>query len=138
MFWKEARSPACTADTCSSASLRKTKLSTPMFDAVGASPSKFFFGPAINATTSISKFWFEVDEKDGSPPLMIDQGSEIPQDALFWDRVHSNFGSDSDNRLSLVVVAVCISVPFTVAVTTRTYVANVNIHLTWYVSHHVD
>ncbi|KAF9486236.1 heme peroxidase [Pholiota conissans] len=39
---------------------------------MGLSPQKYYFDTPINADASISKFWFEVDEHDGSGPAVLD------------------------------------------------------------------
>ncbi|EEB96848.1 hypothetical protein MPER_03940 [Moniliophthora perniciosa FA553] len=66
----------------------------------------------INATTSISKFWFEVDEQDGSKPTLVEnddgEGYPIDQDDVLYDVIRSQLFFDS-NRIPVgsdIVIAV--------------------------------
>lgn len=75
---------------------------------------KYSFLAAVNATTSISKFWFEIDEGNGTPPMVADNGGTgytIDQDRVLFDHARSSH-YDSDN-LGLkgyrIVAAVCIT-----------------------------
>lgn len=59
-----------------------------MLTRLGAAPIKYSFGASINATASISKFWFEVDEGDGTTPTVEDNGGSgyvIDQDKVLFD-----------------------------------------------------
>jgi len=57
------------------------------------SPQKYYFDTPINATSSIAKFWFEVDEKDGKKPTVLENGGsgyEIAQDKILFDPKRSS------------------------------------------------
>ena len=70
------------------------------------SPQKYRFNTPINVTTSVSKFWFEVDENDGKKSQIYDNegtGYEIQQDrVLFVPELSTN----DLNKNFTVVVAV--------------------------------
>ncbi|EEB89179.1 hypothetical protein MPER_12750 [Moniliophthora perniciosa FA553] len=58
------------------------------------------FEAKVNATTSMSNFWFEVDEGNGSKPIIVDNGGKryrINQDVVLFDRSRSSlaFGGSS-------------------------------------------
>ncbi|KAL0056932.1 hypothetical protein AAF712_016453, partial [Marasmius tenuissimus] len=64
--------------------------------------TSYFFKTNINMTTSLSKFWFEVDEGDGSTPTVVDKVSTgkvltISQDTVLHDPARSQFIVDKDN-----------------------------------------
>jgi hypothetical protein len=50
--------------------------------------ARFFFNATINAISSISRFWFSIDENDGSELVIVDNGGSgyvIEQDSVFVD-----------------------------------------------------
>ncbi|KAE9409458.1 heme peroxidase [Gymnopus androsaceus JB14] len=58
--------------------------------AQGVTAERYFFNATINATSSISKFWFEINDNDGSDPVVVDNsgsGYVIEQDSLFLIQV---------------------------------------------------
>ncbi|KAE9408320.1 heme peroxidase [Gymnopus androsaceus JB14] len=63
--------------------------------ALGLAATRDFFNATINATSSISKFWFEINNNDGSDPVVVDNGGSgfvIEQDptlSLFLDVLRS-------------------------------------------------
>ncbi|KAJ8091183.1 hypothetical protein PM082_004159 [Marasmius tenuissimus] len=64
--------------------------------------TSYFFKTNINMTTSLSKFWFEVDEGDGSTPTVVDKVSTgkvltISQDTVLHDPARSQFIVDKNN-----------------------------------------
>ncbi|KAF6763410.1 heme peroxidase [Ephemerocybe angulata] len=56
---------------------------------LGHTPTHYWFNPTIDANTSISKFWFEVDEGNGGQADIYDNGGagfQIAQDKVIWAR----------------------------------------------------
>ncbi|KAE9402259.1 heme peroxidase, partial [Gymnopus androsaceus JB14] len=56
--------------------------------AQGLTAERYSFNATINATSSISHFWFEIDNNDGSDPIIVDNGGSgfvIAQDSMFVD-----------------------------------------------------
>ncbi|KAE9405956.1 heme peroxidase [Gymnopus androsaceus JB14] len=82
----------------------------------GLTASRYSFNATINSTSSISKFWFEINNNDGSDPIVVDNGGSgfvIEQDpslTLFVDIMRSELilqeTSVSFNEVIKVVVAV--------------------------------
>ncbi|KAE9399614.1 hypothetical protein BT96DRAFT_1101961, partial [Gymnopus androsaceus JB14] len=59
---------------------------------LGVTAERYFFNVTINTTSSISKFWFEINENDSSDSVVVDNGGSgflIEQDALFVDSIRS-------------------------------------------------
>lgn len=60
---------------------------SPVTQSQGYSFINYDFVVPIDSTTSISKFWFEVDEKDGKPATVYKNGGDgypIEQDQLLF------------------------------------------------------
>ena len=59
-------------------------------------------------TSSVSKFWFEIDEGNGSTPALVDNdgaGLFIKQDTVLFDRVRSSRSrTGSPDAYDLVIV----------------------------------
>ncbi|KAJ8094317.1 hypothetical protein PM082_006857 [Marasmius tenuissimus] len=91
----------CPATGCSSSSTRTETISTNGglgisngFGFLGITASTYHFEATINSTSSISKFWFEIAEGDGTRKT-LDNGGEgyvIDQDAVLFDPVRSGSG----------------------------------------------
>jgi len=65
-------------------------MSTTLFKSEGMDPVKYWFDTPVNATTSMSKFWFEVDERDGSQVVVHDNGGTgCQRSRLFFTHVRS-------------------------------------------------
>lgn len=78
---------------------------TPLSAALGLNPVRYWFAPTLNSTTSVSKFWFEVDEGDGQI-IRIDNGGAgypIAQDSVL---IAPAFGSQQSPGNWKIVVAV--------------------------------
>ncbi|KIK65754.1 hypothetical protein GYMLUDRAFT_39276 [Collybiopsis luxurians FD-317 M1] len=91
MFWLDRQGSSCPPVGCS---VRSSSNQTNILNSFGhlissvTSSNRFFFNATINATTSISKFWFEISENDGSEPVLVDNngpGYVIEQDEVFVD-----------------------------------------------------
>ncbi|KAJ8077801.1 hypothetical protein PM082_002235 [Marasmius tenuissimus] len=71
---------------------------------------EYFFDAKVNMTSSISKFWFEVDEGGGSLPVRIDndgKGLLIDQDTVLFDPAQSSFFRENNSPMMNVIVAEC-------------------------------
>ncbi|KAJ3767733.1 heme peroxidase [Lentinula raphanica] len=92
----------------------------------GLSATRYLFNATINPATSISKFWFEVNENDGSDVIIEDNGGSgfvIEQDSIFVDNSRSQIVSAS-TFFTQLVVAVRGDGSSTVTVTTFNPFAN--------------
>ncbi|KAL0563179.1 hypothetical protein V5O48_018897 [Marasmius crinis-equi] len=79
------------------------------FSYLGISATKYHFQLTVNSTTSPSKFWFEIDEGDGSEKKKIDNGGNgftVGQDEVLFDPVRSQRVLDSQESFSLFTLAV--------------------------------
>ncbi|EEB91335.1 hypothetical protein MPER_10319 [Moniliophthora perniciosa FA553] len=70
--------------------------------------TQYTFSAKVNMTSSISKFWFEIDEGDGSGPIVVDNagsGYVIDQDTVLLDLGRSKriFTPDFSNPINFVV-----------------------------------
>ncbi|KAJ7596092.1 heme peroxidase [Mycena floridula] len=86
IFWED-RAGGCASQSCSAESDGSRDVTTALTGRLGFSPTKYDFTARVNATTSISKFWFKVDEGDGSAPVTVDNdgtGYEITQDRVLY------------------------------------------------------
>ncbi|KAJ7454330.1 heme peroxidase [Mycena galericulata] len=96
MFWKERAGTFCPTRGCSAPSFQVTQTDSSFLASLkGVSGFTLHsFNASIDLATSISYFWFEVDNNDGSAPLIIDnQGAKFAlQDVLLFDPRRSVFG----------------------------------------------
>ncbi|KAE9398044.1 hypothetical protein BT96DRAFT_1020381 [Gymnopus androsaceus JB14] len=77
----------------------------------GLTAERYSFNATINATSSISQFWFEIDNNDGSEPIIVDNGGSgfvIAQDTVFVDVGRSKLLIDlsAGTQMLKIVVAV--------------------------------
>ncbi|KAE9388481.1 heme peroxidase [Gymnopus androsaceus JB14] len=80
----------------------------------GVTPIRYSFKATIDATSSISNFWFEVNNNDGSDPIIVDNGGtgfvleQDPALSLFVDidRSEGVVLLDSNTEFFRIVVAV--------------------------------
>ncbi|KAJ3979808.1 heme peroxidase [Lentinula detonsa] len=93
MLWADRQGSNCPTTGCTSPSTQTDEAFLTFIGNIqGLTVNRFLFNATINATTSISKFWFEVDEKDGSDPILVNNGGSgfvIEQDSLFIDNGRS-------------------------------------------------
>ncbi|KAL0575765.1 hypothetical protein V5O48_006208 [Marasmius crinis-equi] len=124
LFYTDRQASACPTTGCST-SPSGTLVSRGSFMSIKRGLSgytTFEFDAKINASTPISRFWFEVDEGDGSGPVLVDNdgaGLLITQDTILFDRARSSFVTGG---LQNVVVAVRTDDPST-KVSLLTYTA---------------
>ncbi|KAL0575767.1 hypothetical protein V5O48_006210 [Marasmius crinis-equi] len=109
LFWSDRQGSACPSPGCSaSPSDTFGDSGTPMTNKAGLSLSFYEFDTKINMTSSISKFWFEVDEGDGSAVARVDDdgaGFPIVQDAVLLDRGRISTESDKSGTFLIIVIA---------------------------------
>ncbi|KAG7087895.1 hypothetical protein E1B28_011942 [Marasmius oreades] len=108
---------SCSQGTCSSPATTSNRITgTTLFRRVfGKTALQYnFVVNGIDPVKSINKFWFEIDEKDGSQPTVVKnddgQGYVISQDDVLFDIARSILYADSltsiTNFASEVVIAV--------------------------------
>ncbi|KAJ6483282.1 heme peroxidase [Mycena sanguinolenta] len=117
MFWKERTGTFCPTEGCS----------IPVVQLINETPSllaqlkgvngfnRHSFTASIDVATSISHFWFEVNDNDGSAPFIVDNNGAnytIDQDFLLYDpqRTLATFTAGSVERM-----IVAVKEPFTTA-----------------------
>ncbi|KIK56949.1 hypothetical protein GYMLUDRAFT_247481 [Collybiopsis luxurians FD-317 M1] len=87
--WTDQQGSFCPPNGCSQQSNgTQNVLFTIIGKMQGVTALRYPFNATINATSSISKFWFEVNENDGSELIVIDNGGAgfvIEQDSVFID-----------------------------------------------------
>ncbi|KAF9077113.1 heme peroxidase [Rhodocollybia butyracea] len=114
LFWADREGSFCPSTGCSVESSGSEQV---LFDInfVGVdvgTAERYQFNATINGATSISKFWFEIDNNDGSSPITIDNngaGLVIQQDSLFVDNSRSagfSLPAPSFKTFNTIVVAV--------------------------------
>ncbi|KAK7045468.1 hypothetical protein VNI00_007721 [Paramarasmius palmivorus] len=118
LFWTDRRSPAtCPSTGCSvqSASVQRitgsdvNTIFPSGFDLRGITAFRYSFQADINPTSSIAKFWFEIDEHDGSPKTVLDNGGNgypIDQDEVLYDPLRSTLFTGSSGSREIVTIAV--------------------------------
>ncbi|KAF5376339.1 hypothetical protein D9757_008666 [Collybiopsis confluens] len=89
LLWTDRQGSFCPPSGCSSPSISTEQVFFSLIGQMqGATAQRYLFNATINGATSISKFWFEVDENDGSEPIVVDNrgtGFGIEQDSVFVD-----------------------------------------------------
>ncbi|KIK56946.1 hypothetical protein GYMLUDRAFT_229967 [Collybiopsis luxurians FD-317 M1] len=112
LLWADRQGSFCPPAGCSQQSNgTQSVLFTIIGQMQGVTALRYPFNATINATSSISKFWFEVNENDGSEPIIVDNGGVgfvIEQDSVFVDIGRSEHISvdtavEVDEFLTLVV-----------------------------------
>ncbi|KAJ7145246.1 heme peroxidase [Mycena filopes] len=86
LLWAD-KAGGCASNDCFTWSQNIRDVTTTLASRLGLSVHKYDFVAAINATTSISKFWFEVNEGDGSAVKTLDNGGSgyvITQDRVLY------------------------------------------------------
>ncbi|KAI3615710.1 l-ascorbate oxidase [Moniliophthora roreri] len=105
LFWTDRRAPStCPATGCTSASVSAKRITGSDVNTIGASGFdlhgitawKYQFEASINAASSIDKFWFEIDEHDGSSKVVVNNGGSgyvVEQDQFLFDPVKDASGA---------------------------------------------
>ncbi|KAJ6449369.1 heme peroxidase [Mycena sanguinolenta] len=108
VFWKERIGSFCPAEGCSVGTFQDaTKEFSSLYAQLkGVDIFDFHsFNASIDLATSISHFWFEVNNNDGSAPFVVDNNGAnytIDQNVLLFDPLRSDFS----NPFSVMVVGV--------------------------------
>ncbi|KAJ6472542.1 heme peroxidase [Mycena sanguinolenta] len=90
MFWKERTGTFCPVEGCSVPSFQVTTEESSFLAQLKGVTGFILhsFNASIDLATSISHFWFEVDDNDGSAPSIVDNNGAnytIDQDVLLLD-----------------------------------------------------
>ncbi|KAJ3906338.1 heme peroxidase [Lentinula edodes] len=124
MLWVDRQGSSCPPIGCTSLSISTQQVVFSLIGNLqGLTGTRYSFNATINASTSISKFWFEINENDGSDPIVVDNGGSgfvIEQDSVFIDNSRSEnvLLSSSFNEYRKVVVAVRGDTSSSVSITT--------------------
>ncbi|KAE9393700.1 heme peroxidase [Gymnopus androsaceus JB14] len=93
MLWADRQGSFCPSTGCS---VQSSGSQNVVFNAgpttQNLAAARYSFNATINATSSISKFWFEIDNNDGSDSIVVDNGGSgfvVEQDSLFVDVIRS-------------------------------------------------
>ncbi|KAJ6479014.1 heme peroxidase [Mycena sanguinolenta] len=90
MFWKERTGTFCPEGGCSTPAIVLVSIPSHLAQLKGLTAfNHHFFSASIDLATSISHFWFEVNDNDGSAPLIVDNNGAnytIDQDVVVYDR----------------------------------------------------
>ncbi|KAJ4473733.1 heme peroxidase [Lentinula aciculospora] len=93
MLWADRQGSFCPATGCTSPSIGTQEVFLGLIGNIqGLQAQRYVFNASINATTSISKLWFEINENDGSSPVVVDNGGSgfvVEQDSVFVDNSRS-------------------------------------------------
>ena len=115
LFWSDRQGSVCPATGCSAPSARTDKISGSIMAPLrGFSMASYSFDTQVNMTSSMSKFWFEIDEGDGSKPVLVDNdGAGIPltQDDVLFDLARTSFSFEGVGLNLNIVIAVRYSSP---------------------------
>ncbi|KIK56945.1 hypothetical protein GYMLUDRAFT_173768 [Collybiopsis luxurians FD-317 M1] len=112
LLWADRQESFCPSSGCSQQSNgTQNVFFTIIGQMQGVTALRYQFNATINATSSISKFWFEVNENDGSEPIVVDNGGAgfvVEQDSVFVDVARSELvlvesGGEFDEFIKLVV-----------------------------------
>ncbi|ESK96726.1 l-ascorbate oxidase [Moniliophthora roreri MCA 2997] len=118
LFWTDRRTPStCPSTGCSVASSsaqritgRDINVNFPSgFDLRGITAFRYSFEANVNPTSSIAKFWFEIDEHDGSAKKVLDNGGDgypVDQDDVLYDPVRSTLHILPTGTRETVTIAV--------------------------------
>ncbi|KAJ3994927.1 heme peroxidase [Lentinula boryana] len=124
LLWADRQGSSCPSTGCTSPSTSSQQVVFSLIgDIQGLTGTRYSFNATINATTSLSKFWFEINENDGSDPVVVDNGGSgfvVEQDTMFIDNSRSEnlFLSSSFTDIRKVIVAVRGDASSSVSITT--------------------
>ncbi|KAJ3720911.1 heme peroxidase [Lentinula raphanica] len=123
MFWADRQGSTCPSTGCTVSSNNIQQVFFSIIGNIqGLSGDRYQFNATINPTTSISKFWFEVNENDGSDPIVVDNGGSdfvVEQDSVFVDNGRSeHLLTPTFEEVTQIVVAVRGDTSSTVSITT--------------------
>ncbi|KAJ7064042.1 L-ascorbate oxidase [Mycena amicta] len=86
IHWED-KAGGCISNACSASWINFREVTTTLSARLGLFVTKYDFQVGVNATTSVSKFWFVVDEGDGSAPITLDNegtGYVVEQDTVLY------------------------------------------------------
>lgn len=118
MFWADQQggSSVCPPAGCSVPSFFSEEVFFSIVgQAQGLTATRYSFNATINATSSISKFWFEINNSDGTDPIFVENGGSgfvIEQDLSLFVDVHRSeliFIETSDTFADFFKIVVAVS-----------------------------
>ncbi|KAJ3906340.1 heme peroxidase [Lentinula edodes] len=124
MLWADRQGSFCPSTGCATPAIDNIQVFfTFIGNMQGLTADRYVFNATINPATSISKFWFEINENDGSDPIIVDNGGSgfvIEQDSVFVDdrRSENVFVSPAFSEFTKVVVAIRGDASSSVSITT--------------------
>ncbi|KAK1227051.1 hypothetical protein PQX77_009961 [Marasmius sp. AFHP31] len=117
LFWNDRdESLTCPTSGCSAAPITTSfRLPSLLAETRYGFPgsTSYFFKTSVNMTTSLSNFWFGVDEGDGSTPTIVNKVSTgkvlaISQDTVLHDPARSQSIVDKDNIVIAINLVVAV------------------------------
>ncbi|KAI3619310.1 l-ascorbate oxidase [Moniliophthora roreri] len=112
LFWADRQGSVCGTSGCSvqPTSSRRASFTYLTLMRGITEGTQYTFSAKINMTSSISRFWFQINEGDGSEPVVVDNGGSgyvIDQDTVLLDLGRSKriFTPDFSNPINFVVAA---------------------------------
>ncbi|KAK7038720.1 hypothetical protein VNI00_010604 [Paramarasmius palmivorus] len=113
IVWLDRRGSSCPPAGCTQAHTDATSVGNFFLEKSHRTTAlQYEWAIELNATNSISKFWFEIDEQDGSEPTLVQnddgEGYVIDQDDVLYDVTRSKLYFDS-NQIPIgsdIVIAV--------------------------------
>ncbi|KAL0059902.1 hypothetical protein AAF712_013317 [Marasmius tenuissimus] len=116
LLWSDRQGSVCPDTGCSAPLVRMTSSAGSLMAVRRGLTgfSTYEFDTKINMTSSASKFWFKIDEGDGTDPILVDNdgpGLPIQQDVLLFDRARTGSVSDQSGSFLNLVLAVRTSDP---------------------------
>ncbi|KAF7357092.1 Peroxidase [Mycena sanguinolenta] len=127
MFWKERTGTFYPAEGCSIPGIVIHEVSSLYAQLKGVTAfNHHFFNASIDLATSISHFWFEVNDNDGSAPFIVDNNGgnyTIDQDVVLFDPQRTVSTLTNSSEIARMVVGVK-DAPITTNVTSLTTISN--------------
>ncbi|KAK7018704.1 hypothetical protein VNI00_018297 [Paramarasmius palmivorus] len=125
LLWGDRQGSVCGTSGCSADAIESRPSSLTYLAKLRGltSATQYSFRTSVNMTSSISKFWFQIDEGDGSEVVVVDNGGsgyEIDQDLVLLDMDRSKrfFKPEDFSNFMNLVIAVRGDVTSQVSITT--------------------
>jgi len=114
LLWESRDRKSCNRNICSAPFIGTNDTTTALTKRAGMTPQKYHFDTPINATLSASKFWFEVDERNGQKPIILNNGGTgyVVQDRVLFDPKRSSFPFSSGAWSIVAAVSGLVSYNF--------------------------
>ncbi|KAK7045976.1 hypothetical protein VNI00_006971 [Paramarasmius palmivorus] len=112
LLWADRQGSFCPSSGCSAEAVSSKVLPGDDllgFVVYGGSAIRYNFEALVDPESSISKFWFEIDEHDGSEKIVLNNGGDgyaIDQDTILFDPIRSSIGPFFPNMEKHITVAI--------------------------------